>query len=102
MGMWRPRLGSARLKGVETVAALVRIGNADADLAVAEAGLIPRCLELFLLFPFNNLLHHQVPYGAARRPPASAWLSLGDPVQSRGPSAGLGREPILGVAGTQT
>ena len=65
MKLSRPRLGSARLKGVETVAALVRIGNADADIAVAESGLIPRCLDLFLLFPFNNLLHHQVPCGAA-------------------------------------
>lgn len=55
-----PRLGSARLKAVETVAALVRVGNANADLAVAESGLILRCLELFVLFPFNNLLHHQV------------------------------------------
>lgn len=58
--MPRPRLGSARLKAVETVAALVRVGNGDADVAVTAAGLIPRCLDLFLLFPFNNLLHHQV------------------------------------------
>ena len=65
--MPRPRLGSARLKAVETVAALVRVGNADADAALVAAGLVPRCLDLFLRFPFNNLLHHQVPSRATRR-----------------------------------
>jgi hypothetical protein len=55
------------LKAVETVAALVRVGNADADAALVAAGLVPRCLDLFLRFPFNTLLHHQVPSRATRR-----------------------------------
>ncbi len=57
--MLSPPLGSARLKAVETVAALVRISDDAAERTLMEAGLVPRCLELFVRFPFNNLLHHQ-------------------------------------------
>ena len=57
--MLSPPLGSSRLKAVETVAALVRVSDDTAERTLMGAGLIPRCLELFLRFPFNNLLHHQ-------------------------------------------
>ncbi len=58
-GVLSPPLGSSRLKAVETVAALVRVSDDTAERTLMGAGLIPRCLELFLRFPFNNLLHHQ-------------------------------------------
>lgn len=42
------------------VAALARLGAAEAEAALVGAGLLPRCMELFLQYPFNNMLHHQV------------------------------------------
>ena len=61
-GSLDPPLGSGRLKAVEMVAALARLGaaEAEAEAALVGAGLLPRCMELFLHYPFNNMLHHQV------------------------------------------
>ncbi len=58
--MLSPPLGSGRLKAVEMVAALARLGAPPAEEALMAAGLLPRCMALFLQYPFNNLLHHQV------------------------------------------
>ena len=58
--MLDPPLGSARLKAVEMVAALARLGSPDAEGALVAAELLPRCMALFVQYPFNNLLHHQV------------------------------------------
>ena len=58
--MLRPPLGSGRLKAVEMVAALARLGARPAEAALQEAGLLPRCMALLLHYPFNNMLHHQV------------------------------------------
>jgi serine/threonine-protein phosphatase 6 regulatory subunit 3 len=62
-GILSPPLGSARLKAVEMVAALARLGSPDAEEALVRAELLPRCMALFVQYPFNNLLHHQVGVG---------------------------------------
>lgn len=59
-GILSPPLGSARLKAVEMVAALARLGSPEAEDALISAELLPRCMALFVQYPFNNLLHHQV------------------------------------------
>ncbi len=59
-GLLSPPLGSGRLKAVEMVAALARLGAPPAEEALISAELLPRCMALFLQYPFNNLLHHQV------------------------------------------
>jgi hypothetical protein len=59
-GYLSPPLGLQRLKVVELIAALMRGGHPLGSEAVMEAKLIPRCMQLLLDFPFNNLLHHQV------------------------------------------
>lgn len=56
-----PPLGRARLKVVELLAVLLRTGEAGPEAAFVEAGVLPLCLQLFQQFPFNNLLHYQVP-----------------------------------------
>lgn len=58
-GVLDPPLGNGRLKAVEMVAALARLGAAAAEAALTTAGLVPRCMDLFLQYPFNNMLHHQ-------------------------------------------
>ena len=45
---------------MELVAALARLGAAAAEAALVSARLVPRCMDLFLQYPFNNMLHHQV------------------------------------------
>ena len=59
-GVLSPPLGSGRLKAVEMVAALARLGPGPAEDALIDAALLQRCMALFLQYPFNNLLHHQV------------------------------------------
>eukprot|EP00891_Asterochloris_glomerata_P004552 jgi/Astpho2/4552/gw1.00067.97.1_t len=54
-----PPLGQTRLKAAELIGALVRLGNADAETAIIAAGLQKKLLDLFMSFPFNNLLHQQ-------------------------------------------
>lgn len=45
---------------MELLAALVRGGTSTAESAFAASGALPVCLKLFVEFPFNNLLHHNV------------------------------------------
>jgi serine/threonine-protein phosphatase 6 regulatory subunit 3 len=59
-GMLRPPLGTARLKIVELLAVLLRAGEDLAERAVIDAGAVPKCLDLFVAYPFNNLLHYHV------------------------------------------
>lgn len=59
-GRLAPPLGSARLKAVEAIYALLAMGDPAAEEGVMESGVAIRCLDLFTQFPFNNLLHHRV------------------------------------------
>eukprot|EP00891_Asterochloris_glomerata_P000136 jgi/Astpho2/136/e_gw1.00004.6.1_t len=59
-GMLKPPLGSTRLTAIALVAVLLRTGQQVAEQAVMASGLLRRSLELFLQFPFNSILHHQV------------------------------------------
>ena len=77
--MLDPPLGSARLKAVEMVAALARLGSPSAEEALVRAELLPRCMALFVQYPFNNLLHHQV--GSACME-ATPWMLITDVVLS--------------------
>lgn len=61
-GMLRPPLGTARLKIVELLSVLMRAGIESAERAVIESGAVPKCLDLFITYPFNNLLHLHVTY----------------------------------------
>jgi serine/threonine-protein phosphatase 6 regulatory subunit 3 len=58
-GQLVPPLGSARLRIVELLAALLRVGAEPAELVLIGASALPRVQALFEAFPFNNLLHHQ-------------------------------------------
>lgn len=60
-GRLAPPLGLARVKVAELFAALLGVGSASAGGAVAAAGVLQRTLALVLQFPFNNILHAQVP-----------------------------------------
>eukprot|EP00882_Tetradesmus_deserticola_P007003 GHRQ01007375.1.p1 GENE.GHRQ01007375.1~~GHRQ01007375.1.p1 ORF type:complete len:640 (+),score=275.14 GHRQ01007375.1:966-2885(+) len=59
-GVLAPPLGRARLRIVELLAALLRVGGDVADAAVISARALPLVQALFLAYPFNNLLHHQM------------------------------------------
>lgn len=59
-GMLSPPLGRARLRIVELLAALLRVGDAAVDAALIAAATLPLVQELFASYPFNNLLHHQM------------------------------------------
>ncbi|PSC73252.1 serine threonine-phosphatase 6 regulatory subunit 3-like isoform X1 [Micractinium conductrix] len=59
-GLLHPPCGLARLKAVELVAALLHSGDEAAESAVMGTHGVQRCLELFLQFPFNNVLHRRV------------------------------------------
>lgn len=59
-GMLRPPLGSLRLKLVELMSALLRLGSPSAESSIMQAGVAQKALALLLQFPFNNLLHAQV------------------------------------------
>ncbi|BDA44664.1 Serine/threonine-protein phosphatase 6 regulatory subunit at N-terminal half [Coccomyxa sp. Obi] len=59
-GQLSPPLGSARLKAVEVIYALLALGDTAAEVGIMESGVAIRCLDLFTQFPFNNLLHHRV------------------------------------------
>ena len=45
----------------ELFAALLGVGSDEAGDAMAKAGVLQRTLALVLQFPFNNILHAQVP-----------------------------------------
>lgn len=59
-GVLAPPLGRARLRIVELLAALLRVGNDSVDAAIIGAGALPLVQQLFVAYPFNNLLHHQM------------------------------------------
>jgi hypothetical protein len=67
-----------------TTQALQRGATAAARAGVRDAGAAVKCLQLFLRFPFNNLLHHQ----------ARAWPPLaGQQAPRARPSSLPGRQP---------
>ena len=59
-GVLQPPLGSLRLKLVELLSAMLRLGNSAAESSIIEARAAQQALSLLLWFPFNNLLHTQV------------------------------------------
>ncbi|KAG1666584.1 hypothetical protein FOA52_000551 [Chlamydomonas sp. UWO 241] len=59
-GCLDPPLGRHRLKVVELLSVLMRVGSDAAEAAIVSAGAVPACLRLFAKHPFNNLLHHSV------------------------------------------
>ena len=59
-GMLKPPLGSLRLKLVELLSAMLRLGNSKAEESIISVGAAQKALSLLLQFPFNNLLHTQV------------------------------------------
>ncbi|KAK9832575.1 hypothetical protein WJX81_000047 [Elliptochloris bilobata] len=59
-GRLAPPLGSARMSAVALAAVLLRTGAPLAEELAVRVRLLPACLQLFLHFPFNSILHHQV------------------------------------------
>jgi hypothetical protein len=59
-GVLRPPLGSVRLTVIELVAVLLRTGSEEAEAAIIASGIVREILAVFLRFPFNSILHHQV------------------------------------------
>jgi len=59
-GILKPPLGSLRLKLVELLSAMLRLGNSTAEANIMSVGAAQKALALLLQFPFNNLLHTQV------------------------------------------
>ncbi len=59
-GVLRPPLGSVRLTVIELVAVLLRTGSEEAETAIIASGIVREILAVFLRFPFNSILHHQV------------------------------------------
>lgn len=59
-GLLQPPVGLPRLKAVELLAALLHSGDEAAESAVMGTRGVQRSMELFLAFPFNNVLHRHV------------------------------------------
>lgn len=59
-GVLEPPLGRARLRIVELLAVLLRVGDDAVDAALIQAESLQIVQELFVAYPFNNLLHHQM------------------------------------------
>ncbi|XP_038693597.1 serine/threonine-protein phosphatase 6 regulatory subunit 3-like isoform X1 [Tripterygium wilfordii] len=59
-GALRPPLGKYRLKIVEFIAVLLRMGNEAAEKELVSSGTVQRILDLFFEYPYNNALHHNV------------------------------------------
>ncbi|KAI3432394.1 hypothetical protein D9Q98_003950 [Chlorella vulgaris] len=59
-GLLHPPVGLARLKAMELLAALLHSGDETAEEAVLATQGVQRCMELFLAYPFNNVLHRHV------------------------------------------
>ena len=64
-GVLRPPLGSVRLTVIELVAVLLRTGSEEAEAAIIASGIVREILAVFLRFPFNSILHHQVAFSPA-------------------------------------
>jgi hypothetical protein len=59
-GVLLPPLGRARLRIVELLAVLLRVGDDAVDAALIKAQSLQIVQELVVAYPFNNLLHHQM------------------------------------------
>ncbi|KAM3301367.1 hypothetical protein P3S67_015869 [Capsicum chacoense] len=59
-GELRPPRGKHRLKIVEFISALLKIGNEVAEDKLISSEIIERILDLFYECAFNNALHHHV------------------------------------------
>ncbi|KAM3221545.1 hypothetical protein P3L10_020815 [Capsicum annuum] len=59
-GELRPPRGKHRLKIVEFISALLKIGNEVAEDKLISSEIIERILDLFFEYAFNNALHHHV------------------------------------------
>lgn len=73
--MLRPPLGSVRLTIIELVAVLLRTGSEEAESAIIESSAVQEVLQVFLRFPFNSILHHQVGPYPFLKPPLHACCS---------------------------
>lgn len=74
--MLRPPLGSVRLTVIELVAVLLRTGSQEAEAAIIDSSIVREILAVFLRFPFNSILHHQVsplPQEPTPSPDFGAW-----------------------------
>ncbi|PKA52342.1 hypothetical protein AXF42_Ash010238 [Apostasia shenzhenica] len=59
-GYLKPPLGKHRLKIVEFIAVLLTIGTEAIEESLIRLGAVSRMLDLFVEYPYNNFLHHQV------------------------------------------
>ncbi|KAK8551044.1 hypothetical protein V6N13_119536 [Hibiscus sabdariffa] len=59
-GKLQPPLGKHRLKIVEFISVLLTIGSEAAEKELIRQGAVPRILNLFFVYPYNNFLHHHV------------------------------------------
>ncbi|GMI92008.1 hypothetical protein like AT1G30470 [Hibiscus trionum] len=59
-GKLQPPLGKHRLKIVEFISVLLTIGSEAAEKELIRLGAMPRILNLFFEYPYNNFLHHHV------------------------------------------
>eukprot|EP01026_Neomeris_dumetosa_P029364 TRINITY_DN237_c0_g1_i1.p1 TRINITY_DN237_c0_g1~~TRINITY_DN237_c0_g1_i1.p1 ORF type:complete len:840 (-),score=159.95 TRINITY_DN237_c0_g1_i1:494-2713(-) len=59
-GVLKPPLGQARLKAVELIAALVALGVPEILEMVANEHIVLKCMHVFQVYAFNNLLHQAV------------------------------------------
>ncbi|XP_065865021.1 uncharacterized protein [Euphorbia lathyris] len=59
-GKLKPPLGKHRLKIVEFIAVLLRIGNEATEKELVSSGTVKRVIDLFFQYPYNNALHHHV------------------------------------------
>ncbi|XP_015581310.1 serine/threonine-protein phosphatase 6 regulatory subunit 3 isoform X2 [Ricinus communis] len=59
-GELKPPLGKHRLKIVEFIAVLLKMGNEATEKELVSSGTIKRVIGLFFEYPYNNALHHHV------------------------------------------
>ncbi|KAB2613262.1 serine/threonine-protein phosphatase 6 regulatory subunit 3-B-like [Pyrus ussuriensis x Pyrus communis] len=59
-GKLQPPLGQHRLKIVEFIAVLLRVGGETVEKELIRLGAIQRILALFFKYPFNNFVHHHI------------------------------------------
>ncbi|XP_050160317.1 uncharacterized protein LOC126633806 [Malus sylvestris] len=59
-GKLQPPLGQHRLKIVEFVAVLLRVGGETVEKELIRLGAIQRILDLFFKYPYNNFVHHHI------------------------------------------
>mmetsp|Transcript_5879 Transcript_5879/g.16479 ORF Transcript_5879/g.16479 Transcript_5879/m.16479 type:complete len:509 (+) Transcript_5879:402-1928(+) len=59
-GVIKPPFGVSRLRVVELLRVLLWIAGAEVESALIASQALPKCLETFLRYPFNNLLHSSV------------------------------------------